>query len=463
MNIMANDSSNEDKVYIGNRNKLDEWNQDPIVKVRALLKNYLELDNVSFLFGAGSSINLGSVSIAGIPEQIINAIAQTTVDGEVRQAGSEGPLFSEFKKIVQYLLPGLAVEENKPVNYPVESFLDFLTALSFIESKNQAILEFKYIEDLIAVIKKALFELCDLDTLPLSQMVSDDVKGVLSANRYHYHERFVKKILQRPLNLRRASLFTINYDLAFEYAFDNLGVRYLDGFSGFNKRTFKPESFDYDIFYPGSTTQGKVHRIEKVLKYYKLHGSLTWISEKPEPHNIYGIKEYPIDYIRSKKGVDDGIFGGLMIYPSATKKTYTLEYPYSELFRQFANAIIQPQSVLITYGYSFADEHINDIIYQSLSIPSFTLIIIDYFGTGPDTKPNQNIRKLLELDDPRIIIIQGKRFGDFPFFVQNLLPDLVEIDNEIKLSSTLKSLYEDTEDERKAENPVTDPIPPKNP
>ena len=434
---------NPDKVYVGGINKLKEWPQDPASKVRALLKNYLELDNVRFLFGAGSSINLGSISIAGIPPQIVTAIANTLIATDEKKEGEDGILFQEFKKIIGYLQPDEKVEKDKWVSYPVESLLDYLTALSFVSSKNPDMLDFKNIEELIRVIKKALFELCDLDTLPLSNKISEDVKNILSKNRYHFHERFVKKILQRPLNLRRVNLFTTNYDLAFEYAFDNLGVKYLDGFSGFNKRTFKPESFDYDIFYPGSTTQGKVHRIEKVLKYYKLHGSLTWISEKPEPQNIYGIKEYPIDYIRSKKGIDDGIFGGLMIYPSATKKTYTLEYPYSELFRQFANAIVQQQSVLITYGYSFADEHINDIIYQSLSIPSFTLIVIDYFGAGANDKPNENIRKLLELDDPRIIIIQGENYGDFPFFVQNLLPDLVEIDNEIKLSATLKQLYED--------------------
>lgn len=130
------------------------------------------------------------------------------------------------------------------------------------------------------------------------------------------------------------------------------------------------------------------------------------------------------------------------------------------MFRQFANAIVQQQSVLITYGYSFADEHINDIIYQSLSIPSFTLIVIDYFGAGANDKPNENIRKLLELDDPRIIIIQGENYGDFPFFVQNLLPDLVEIDNEIKLSATLKQLYEDNKGAIDNNNQSPDPVNP---
>jgi hypothetical protein len=118
------------------------------------------------------------------------------------------------------------------------------------------------------------------------------------------------------------------------------------------------------------------------------------------------------------------------------------------LFRQFANSIIQSQSVLFTYGYSFGDEHINDIINQALSIPSFTLIIIDYYGTGLDVKPNKNIRRLKELNDPRIIIIQGEHYGDFPFFVQNLLPDLVEMDNDFRLASTLKKLYEGKENDK---------------
>jgi hypothetical protein len=248
---------------------------------------------------------------------------------------------------------------------------------------------------------------------------------------------FMKKILQRPLNLRRANIFTTNYDVAFEYAFDKLGVQYIDGFSGFNIRTFKPEIFDHDIFFPGSTTQGKVHRIERVLKYFKLHGSLTWFSEEPSSSNIYGIREYPIDYIRSLMKKKPESAGKLMIYPTTEKKSHTLDFPYSELLRQFANIISQPQSVLFTFGYSFRDEHINDIIHQALAIPSFTLVVIDFYGT----EKSKGIKKLKELNDPRIIIIQGEQLGDLSFFVQNILPDIIESKEEEKLAESLNKLY----------------------
>src|ERR1044071_3633925 len=107
-----------------------------------------------------------------------------------------------------------------------------------------------------------------------------------------------------------------------------------------------------------------------------------------------------------------------MIYPSSVKKSYTLDFPYSELFRQFASTITQAQSVLVTFGYSFSDEHINDIIYQALTIPSFTLIIVDFLGTSK----NAEIQRLNKFNDPRIIILEGSELGSFPDFVEKILP-----------------------------------------
>lgn len=127
-------------------------------------------------------------------------------------------------------------------------------------------------------------------------------------------------MLQRPLNLRRANIFTSNYDLAFEYSFDKLGVHYIDGFAGFHKRFFKPETFEYDIFYPGSTTAGKVQRIEKVVRYFKLHGSLSWINSDPrDANNLYGIEEKNLQLIENL-----GKKGEIIIYPSAVKNLIRL-------------------------------------------------------------------------------------------------------------------------------------------
>jgi hypothetical protein len=59
-----------------------------------------------------------------------------------------------------------------------------------------------------------------------------------------------------------------------------------------------------------------------------------------------------------------------------------VEYPYVELFRDFAAAICRPNSTLVTYGYGFGDDHINRIIRDMLTIPSTHLVIISFNDVG---------------------------------------------------------------------------------
>jgi hypothetical protein len=179
--------------------------------------------------------------------------------------------------------------------------------------------------------------------------------------------------------------------MAIDYALDNLGIHYINGFMGVHNRCFRPEVYDYDLYYPGQSITGKVHRAEKVLKYYKIHGSLSWIATKPSVSSTYGIKEIPLNL--EFKVEDDN---ELMIYSCVSQKSFTLDLPYSELFRQFSQSINQPQSVLFCIGYSFYDEHINDIIKQALTIPSFTLIIANF---SPAKNPDSPIEKLRKLKD----------------------------------------------------------------
>ena len=82
-------------IYIGNVDRLPQWagisteedveggelSDDSlhkvVGKVRELIKNYLQLDSVNFLFGTGSSIHLGAASIQNIPKQAEEDIANS--------------------------------------------------------------------------------------------------------------------------------------------------------------------------------------------------------------------------------------------------------------------------------------------------------------------------------------------------------------------------------------------------
>lgn len=476
----------ENHVYVGNTDKVIEWSgflpEDEaseaselnkaklVTQVRERIKNYLQLDHVNFLFGTGSSIHLGAAGIQNIPLQI---------EKDIDASGDED-LKEDFKKYIQALQKPLVEKYNPEAdtefedergwklisdgifirNYKDEEnengkhydeillqfelLLNYLTAMLFQRESEKNDVESKRLQKLISVLKKSLFGICDVherktSTKDLERIKEKGFEEEFERNKYLFHEKFLKSLMQRPLNLQRANIFTSNYDLAFEYSFDNLGIKYIDGFSGFHHRYFKPETFNYDIFYPGSTTAGKVQRIEKVVRYFKMHGSISWVSDNVRtPNNVYGIEEMPIELIKRKAEDkdDDFDYGNLMIYPTAVKKSYTLDLPYSELFRHFAFCISQPQSVLFTVGYSFCDEHFNDIIYKALSNPSFTLIIVDLKGCSKSTE----IKRLRDLNDPRVIIIEGDYLGDFLTMADELMPDFMDTTSDEKVVNTLNNL-----------------------
>lgn len=364
------------------------------------VKKYLGLENVSVLAGAGTSWHLGAPVIRDIPEGL-------------------KPICE--KDIETYF--------GKGQNPSFEDLFNCLQADRYIKTKRKE--STTEIDNSIKVMQKWLFDNCNTEKTVLN--VKDDKR--LNLNRYHYHEVLVKKLLQRPNNLKRINLFTTNYDMAFDYALDNLGVHYINGFMGVHNRCFRPEVYDYDLYYPGQSVTGKVHRAEKVLKYYKIHGSLSWLATKPTVSNTYGIKEIPLN---NDFKVDED--KELMIYPCVSKKSFTLDLPYSELFRQFSQAINQPQSVLFCVGYSFYDEHINGIIKQALTIPSFTLIIANY---SQKLDANSPIEELKALKDKRIIILDETDANQSTFigFVNSIIPDLYEEEENEVIANTMQKIY----------------------
>lgn len=124
------------------------------------------------------------------------------------------------------------------------------------------------------------------------------------------------------------------------------------------------------------------------------------------------------------------LISNIMIYPTSSKKEFTLNFPYSELFRKFTDRLQQPEAVSFVVGYSFYDEHI--MIYQALASPSFTIIIVDFKVTNNEEKK----LRLNNLKDPRIIISQEKYLGGFKIFVKELLPSMEQEDTRAKVTKT---------------------------
>jgi hypothetical protein len=124
----------------------------------------------------------------------------------------------------------------------------------------------------------------------------------------------------------------------------------------------------------------------------------------------------------------------LMIYPNAAKDRETADYPYVELFRDLAVAVCRPNSTLVTYGYSFGDEHINRVIRDMLTIPSTHLIVISY-----DDPLGRIMRIFKEMGRPsQISLMIGPALADLSVLTENYLPKAAIDKATFRMSELLK-------------------------
>ena len=133
-------------------------------------------------------------------------------------------------------------------------------------------------------------------------------------------------------------LFTTNYDYLFEIGLEYNNIPYFDGFSGSFNPFFCAELVNDFSFLPKQT------------KLWKIHGSLGWTYDESNKK-----------VIRSSSDNNN-----LLIYPSVLKYVDSKKLPYEALMDRLSNFIKQDDAVLITSGYSFGDEHINERIFTAL-------------------------------------------------------------------------------------------------
>jgi hypothetical protein len=134
-----------------------------------------------------------------------------------------------------------------------------------------------------------------------------------------------------------------------------------------------------------------------------------------------------------------------MIFPNSAKDRETAVYPYVELFRDFAAAACRPNSTLVTYGYSFGDEHINRMIEDMLTIPSTHLVIISY------DDPMGRIMNMYEkISRPaQVTLLIGAHLGDLKSLVDHYLPKPAIDRTTFRMAELLKSRFGIDQLERK--------------
>jgi hypothetical protein len=404
-----------------------DWSKG-LEHVQKGIADALNARNVAFLLGAGcSSLRVGGVEL-GVPTmqplaedfcgtslkflaeaQAANPTddAQNEEEVEVDEwevEGSEDPTpapeWALNKEEIDYL-GQVGVELSGDYARNLERLMEVLHSLRFVLNRSPRPGHNARALMLTAVIAKVhafLWERCTGGAF---------AKGDIQVQTLY--ESFFRKLVLRDRTLPRPWVFTTNYDLFNETAMDRLGIPYANGFSGVIERRFNPATFRYALAEQLDVSSRKWSAVDAFVYLCKLHGSISWTEDD---HGLFPIRErWPTN-------------GGakMMIFPTPAKQNSSLASPYADLFREFQSRIVREQSVLITAGYAFGDEHLNNIIYQALTIPTFRLIIF----AAPDS--GGEIGKLRDLGDPRIWIIggdgptPGSRAHYFDTIVEHFMP-----------------------------------------
>ncbi|HTW85734.1 MAG TPA: SIR2 family protein [Candidatus Sulfotelmatobacter sp.] len=188
-------------------------------------------------------------------------------------------------------------------------------------------------------------------------------------------------------------VFTTNYDTLIERGLEEEGVSYFDGFVGTLKARFREDLVDVPDIDPESIPPAGFTRL------WKLHGSINW---QLESHNERR------SVFRLGAPVQTG--AAAAIYPSDEKYDDSRRVPFVVLMDRFRHGLALPESCTLICGYSFGDQHLNDVIYDAAKrFPRSEIIAACFHEIPVDLASRAEIYRNILVLSPNEAIIGGIR------------------------------------------------------
>ncbi|MCW5262501.1 SIR2 family protein [Verminephrobacter eiseniae] len=279
---------------------------------------------IAFLLGAGCPVSicvpdLDSAEKKALIPDILNLtehVKKTLENSEEHRA--------DYARLTNRL------KGNSPENPTIEEILSHIRAL-------QDVVRDSTIDGLDKTALSDLDkEICDI----ITKVVGVDLPEYPTP--YHQFATWIRDIQrEHPIEI-----FTPNYDLLVEQALESQGVPYFDGFVG-SKQAF----FDLASMESHDPPSRYYDLPSRWVRLWKVHGSVNWW--RTPKNEIVRRTEH--------SGGDRQ-----MIYPSHLKFDQSRRMPYLAMLDRLREFLARGQAVLVTSGYSFGDEHLNEVILHGL-------------------------------------------------------------------------------------------------
>jgi len=327
--------------------------------LQAHLIQIFRLENVGVLLGAGASKGAGGLLIG----ELWNHFSKE-FDDEVKWCKTHGFLEASFPKEAP------EIERFADTLSDAEKEWERIKA-SKVEPWDAPIdtPDLEGLRKVIRALRRSVIHAARLDEILWSDPSGEAARACLLDHR----RLLTRLVASRQPGQPSASVFTVNYDLALEWAAESLGIEPKTGFLGIHHRKFSPHTFD--LVPRNALARGEASLGSYAVGIVKLHGSLTWRMDEKTRDPI----EHPAAHLDEsfRQFVDGTIedLPALLIYPSSAKYRQTVQFVFGELFRRFNEFLSRSQAALIVCGYSFCDDHLNRIILAGLLNPTLQVVI----------------------------------------------------------------------------------------
>lgn len=278
------------------------------------------------------------------PDQYMAALRTIVAQGRKRIGfliGAGAPAGMAKEDGSRPLIPAVAGLTDQVLKAVEATYGDPITALKAELSKHDIETILSRVRSLSKVLGKSPIHKLDGDGYDkFGQAICDEIGKIVNV-RLPQTSSAYSEIVNWIVGAARDTpieIFTTNYDLLLEEAFEAVRAPYFDGFTGASQPFFDP------------VTIARNDLPARWTRLWKLHGSLGWSARTNG------------EVVRTGNTSSTHL-----VFPEHLKYDQTQKAPYAALFDRLRAFLSLPDTLLISIGFSYSDAHVTARIDEALA------------------------------------------------------------------------------------------------